>query len=194
VIAVNAPGANRHGSVGQVLPGIEIRLEPVPGIEGGQKLIVRGPNVMAGYLNPDAPSGFDDLPEGWHDTGDVVDLDQEGFVHILGRVQRFAKVGGEMVSLNAVEGFAAAVWPEHHHAAVSLPCPRRGERVVLVSDNPNAELTQLIHWAQAQGAPEIALPKKIVKIAEIPVLGTGKTDYQAIQKVAAEGVEGQEAA
>jgi acyl-[acyl-carrier-protein]-phospholipid O-acyltransferase/long-chain-fatty-acid--[acyl-carrier-protein] ligase len=160
VIAVNSPIANRHGTVGQILPGIEWKLEEVPGISEGQKLIVRGANVMKGYLNPNAPGGIDPLPEGWHDTGDVVNVDEESFVTIKGRVKRFAKVGGEMVSLNAVEGIAAQIWPEHHHAAVSVPCARKGEKVVLISDNPNAELTQLIHWAQEKGAPEIALPKK----------------------------------
>jgi acyl-[acyl-carrier-protein]-phospholipid O-acyltransferase/long-chain-fatty-acid--[acyl-carrier-protein] ligase len=194
VIAVNSPAANRHGTVGQILPGIEYRLEAVPGITDGAKLLVRGPNVMKGYLNPNAAGGVDTLPDGWHDTGDVVALDAEGFVAILGRVKRFAKVGGEMVSLNAVEGIAAQIWPEHHHAAVSIPCSRKGEKVVLISDNPNAELTQLIHWAQEQGAPEIALPKKIIKISELPVLGTGKTDYQTIQKMACDNADGQEAA
>jgi acyl-[acyl-carrier-protein]-phospholipid O-acyltransferase/long-chain-fatty-acid--[acyl-carrier-protein] ligase len=194
VIAVNSPAANRHGAVGQILPGIEYRLEEVPGITEGAKLLVRGPNVMKGYLNPNARSGVDPLPDGWHDTGDVVALDDDGFVVIKGRVKRFAKVGGEMVSLNAVEGIAAQIWPEHHHAAVSVPCARKGEKVVLISDNPNAELTQLIHWAQEKGAPEIALPKKIIKITELPVLGTGKTDYQTIQKMAAESADGQEAA
>jgi acyl-[acyl-carrier-protein]-phospholipid O-acyltransferase/long-chain-fatty-acid--[acyl-carrier-protein] ligase len=194
VIAVNSPIANRHGTVGQILPGIEWKLEEVPGISEGQKLIVRGANVMKGYLNPNAPGGIDPLPEGWHDTGDVVNVDEESFVTIKGRVKRFAKVGGEMVSLNAVEGIAAQIWPEHHHAAVSVPCARKGEKVVLISDNPNAELTQLIHWAQEKGAPEIALPKKIIKITEIPVLGTGKTDYQTIQKMACESADSQEAA
>jgi acyl-[acyl-carrier-protein]-phospholipid O-acyltransferase/long-chain-fatty-acid--[acyl-carrier-protein] ligase len=186
VIAVNQPGANVDGSVGRILPSIEYRLEEIPGIDSGKKLIVRGPNVMAGYLNPNAENGVDPLPDGWHDTGDVVEIDAEGYVRILGRVKRFAKIGGEMVSLNQVESMANAVWPEHHHAAVSVPCARKGERVVLVSDNPNAELTQLIHWAQSQGAPEISLPKKIIRINELPVLGTGKTDYQTIQKMAVE--------
>jgi acyl-[acyl-carrier-protein]-phospholipid O-acyltransferase/long-chain-fatty-acid--[acyl-carrier-protein] ligase len=184
VIAVNQPGQNRPGTVGRVLPGMDVRLEEVPGITEGKKLLVRGVNVMKGYLNANSPLGYDPLPDGWHDTGDVVVIDQEGCVTIKGRVKRFAKVGGEMVSLNAVESYAAAVWPGSNHAAVSVPCPRRGERVVLVTDRANAELGSFIAWAQEQGAPEIAFPKKILHLPAIPVLGTGKTDYVTIQKVA----------
>ena len=124
VIAVNVPGRNKHGTVGQMMPDIEYRLEPVPGIDGGQKLYVRGPNVMRGYLDPTKPFGIDLLPQGWHDTGDVVDVDSEGYVRILGRVKRFAKIGGEMVSLNAVEAYALQVWPHGTHAAVALPAIR----------------------------------------------------------------------
>ncbi len=184
VIAVNQPGANRFGSVGKILPGMEWKLEPVPGIDRGAKLVVRGPNVMRGYLNAD---GGIDAPEGgWHDTGDVVELDADGYVTILGRAKRFAKIGGEMVSLSAVEGFAAAVWPDNNHAAVSVVDPRKGERVVLFSDKSDAKSSDLLAWAQSNGAPEIAVPKKIIPLPAIPVLGTGKTDYVALQRIADE--------
>lgn len=197
VIAVNQPngqagGANVHGTVGRILPGMEVRLDEVPGISEGKKLVVRGPNVMRGYLNADG--GMEELSDGWHDTGDVVDIDAEGFVTIVGRVKRFAKIGGEMVSLNAVEGFASAVWPEHRHAAVSLPDARKGERVVLISDAPDAEAGKILEWAQKNGAPEIAVPKKVLKVAEIPVLGTGKTDYVTVQRLAEEALRLQDAA
>lgn len=186
VIAVNIPGANKHGSVGQFIPGIEWRLEPVPGIDGGQKLFVRGPNVMRGYLDPTKPFGIDLLPQGWHDTGDVVDVDSDGFIRILGRVKRFAKVGGEMVSLNAVESYASTVWPEHTHAAVALPDSRKGERIILFTDNAEATSEALQAWCKANGASELAVPKKIVVIDEIPMLGSGKVDYVAMQRMAAE--------
>ncbi len=184
VIAVNQPGMNKHGSVGRILPALEWRLEAVPGIQEGAKLLVRGPNVMKGYLNPEADGGVDPLPGGWHDTGDIVDIDEDGYVRIIGRAKRFAKIGGEMVSLNAVETIAQKLWPLYNHAAVSLPCARKGERVVLFSDNPNAHPSELLSFAQANGAPEIAVPKKVVPLKEIPVLGTGKTDYVALQKIA----------
>lgn len=186
VIAVNAPGHNKHGTVGKFLQGIEWRLEAVPGIEGGKKLFVRGPNVMRGYLDPTKPFGIDLLPQGWHDTGDVVDVDDEGYITILGRVKRFAKVGGEMVSLNAVEGYAAHVWPNNLHAAVALPDSRKGERIILFTDNAEAAAEQLQAWCKQNGASELAVPKRIVPIDQIPVLGSGKTDYVALQRIAAE--------
>ncbi len=186
VISVNIPGRNKHGTVGPFLPGIEWRLEAVPGIEGGKKLFVRGPNVMRGYLDPTKPFGIDLLPQGWHDTGDVVDVDEDGFIRILGRVKRFAKVGGEMVSLNAVEAYAANVWPENLHAAVALPDSRKGERIILFTDRADATADALQAWCKANGASELAVPKRIVVIDSIPVLGSGKTDYVALQRTAAE--------
>jgi acyl-[acyl-carrier-protein]-phospholipid O-acyltransferase/long-chain-fatty-acid--[acyl-carrier-protein] ligase len=185
---------NRHGTVGRILPGIEWRLEEVPGIEGGAKLLLRGPNVMAGYLDPARPGQIEPPPDGWHDTGDIVDVDEDGFVRILGRVKRFAKIGGETVSLAAVESYAQQVWPDYNHAAVSLPCPRKGERIILFSDCANAEPGPLIEWAHKQGAPEIAVPKKIVRLDEIPMLGTGKTDYVALLRLAEQASDAAEAA
>ena len=194
VIAVNDPETNMAGTVGRLLPGMEYKLEHVPGIEAGEKLIVRGPNVMRGYLDPDKPDGVDLLPSGWHDTGDVVSIDADGFVRILGRVKRFAKVAGEMVSLNAVENYATQVWPHATHAAVALPDARKGERIILFSDAKDAEPSQLVEWLKNNGAPDIAAPKKIVPIDEVPVLGSGKTDYVALQKLAEQKFAAAEAA
>jgi acyl-[acyl-carrier-protein]-phospholipid O-acyltransferase/long-chain-fatty-acid--[acyl-carrier-protein] ligase len=182
VIAVNKPGSNRHGTVGPMVPGMETRLEPVDGISVGRRFLVRGPNVMAGYLND--IGGVDPLVDGWHDTGDVVTFDDDGYVRIQGRVKRFAKIGGEMVSLTAAEDLAAGVWPEARHAVISMPDPKKGERLVLVTDRLDAAVSSLIAHAQSIGAPELAVPRKIVRVPEIPVLGTGKTDYVAIQKMA----------
>ena len=183
VVAVNHPDRNRPGTVGQIMPGMEYRLDKVEGIEGGGRLFLRGPNVMAGYISPNNPEGIEPLEGGWHDTGDIVDIDDEGYITILGRVKRFAKVGGEMVSLLAVEDMAGAVWPEHRHAAVSVPDSKKGERLILVTDHADAESARLSEWARENGAPELAVPKKIIKLDAIPVLGTGKTDYVAIQKL-----------
>lgn len=194
LIAVNVPERNKHGSVGQFVPGIEWRLETVPGIDGGKRLYVRGPNVMRGYLDPTKPFGIDLLPQGWHDTGDVVDVDAEGYVRILGRAKRFAKVGGEMVSLNAVESYAQTVWPHDTHAAIALPDSRKGERIILFTDNQHAKAEDLAAWARANGAPELAVPKRLVNIDVIPVLGSGKTDYVVLQRMAAERFAQAEAA
>ena len=190
VVAVNQPGRNRPGTVGQILPGMAYRLEPVEGIEAGGRLFLKGPNVMAGYVTAGAPLTWEPVEDGWLDTGDIVDVDAEGFITIKGRAKRFAKIGGEMVSLTAVEGIAGAVWPEQRHAVVSIPDTRKGEKLVLVTDHPAPEVAPLAEWARANGAPELAVPKKIVKVPEVPVLGTGKTDYVLIQKM----VEGDKAA
>lgn len=184
VVAVNHPDRNRPGTVGQILPGMEYRLEPVEGITGGGRLFLRGPNVMEGYISGDDPLALDLLKDGWHDTGDITDIDAEGYVTILGRVKRFAKIGGEMVSLTAVEGLAQGAWPEGRHAVVSIPDSRKGEKLVLVTDWNAAQVADIAEWARNSGAPELAVPKKILKVKEVPVLGTGKTDYVTIQKLA----------
>ena len=181
VIAVNKPTDNRRGTVGGLLPGMETRLEPVEGIPGGGRLYVRGPNVMSGYLTE---AGLEPPPGGWHDTGDVVDITDDNWIKILGRVKRFAKVGGEMVSLTAAEDIATAVWPDSRHAVIAMPDPKKGERLILVTDRRDAETGPLLSHAQTIGAPELAVPKKIIRVPEVPVLGTGKTDYVAITRMA----------
>lgn len=187
VIAVNKPTDNRRGTVGGLLPGVETRIEPVEGIPGGGKLLVRGPNVMAGYLRADG--GIDPPDGGWHDTGDVVSISDDDWIKILGRVKRFAKVGGEMVSLTAAEDLAAAVWPDSRHAVVALPDPKKGERIILVTDRRDADVAPLLAHAQSIGAPELAVPRRIIRVPEIPVLGTGKTDYVALQRIVDEEIK-----
>jgi acyl-[acyl-carrier-protein]-phospholipid O-acyltransferase/long-chain-fatty-acid--[acyl-carrier-protein] ligase len=137
---------------------------------------------MMGYLNESG--GIDPPVNGWHDTGDVVDIDQDNFVRILGRVKRFAKIGGEMVSLTAAEDLAAGLWPDARHAVIAMQDARKGERLVLVTDRLDAAVAALVAHAQALGAPELAVPRRIVRVPEIPLLGTGKTDYVAIQRMA----------
>jgi acyl-[acyl-carrier-protein]-phospholipid O-acyltransferase/long-chain-fatty-acid--[acyl-carrier-protein] ligase len=182
VVAVNKPEDNRPGTVGQLLPGLDARLEPVEGIKGGGRLLLRGPNVMAGYLKPE---GGVEAPEGgWYDTGDVVSIDEDGWVRILGRARRFAKIGGEMVSLAVVEELATALWPESRNAVVALSDPKKGERLVLMSDRQDAEPAALLAHFKAVGAPELAAPRRIIRVNELPVLGSGKTDYVAIQRMA----------
>ncbi len=149
---------------------------------------MRGPNIMTGYL--DAQGKLEPPPDGWHDTGDVVEMTDDGWITILGRVKRFAKIGGEMVSLTAAEDLASAVWPESRHAVISLPDAKKGERLILVTDRQDAEVTKLLEQAHITGATDLAIPRRIVRAAEIPVLGSGKTDYVAIQRIVeAEGVQ-----
>ncbi|RDJ27404.1 2-acylglycerophosphoethanolamine acyltransferase [Bosea caraganae] len=183
VIACNTPKATKAGSVGRLLPGIEARLEPVEGITEGGRLSVRGPNVMAGYLNADTPGDVMPPDGGWHDTGDIVVLD-DGFVTIKGRAKRFAKLGGEMVSLAAVESMIAGLWPDFNHVVVSLPDARKGEQLVLVTEKPDAEKRALQETAKEQGFPELWVPRAILVTNTIPVLGSGKIDYGATRELA----------
>jgi len=182
VIAVNLPAINRPGSVGPFLPGIEWRLDPVEGIHEGGRLHVRGPNIMKGYLDPDAPGGVKPPAGGWHDTGDIVTV-EEGIVTIRGRAKRFAKVGGEMVSLAAIEATVQGLWPDCNHVVVALPDPRKGEQIVLITDKPDADRDTLMAHAREQGFPELWVPRAIL-VSSIPVLGSGKTDYAAATEMA----------
>ena len=177
VIAVNTPMHFKAGSVGRLLPGIEARLEDVPGISEGGRLSIRGPNVMAGYYKADAPGLLQPPEGGWHDSGDIVTIDEGGFVTIKGRAKRFAKIGGEMVSLPAVEGYAAALWPSFEHGIVTRPDARKGEQMVLFTTNPAAKFAELSAWGKANGIAEISIPRDIRVVDALPVLGTGKTDY-----------------
>jgi acyl-[acyl-carrier-protein]-phospholipid O-acyltransferase/long-chain-fatty-acid--[acyl-carrier-protein] ligase len=137
---------------------------------------------MAGYL--DDAGQLVPPQDGWHDTGDIVSIDAEGWISIKGRVKRFAKIAGEMVSLMAAENLASGVWPDARHAVIAVPDARKGERLVLVTDRLDAQLAPLIAHARAIGAPELLVPSRIVRAPEVPVLGTGKTDYVAIQRIA----------
>ncbi|MCW1430742.1 acyl-[ACP]--phospholipid O-acyltransferase [Novosphingobium sp. JCM 18896] len=177
VIAVNTPMHYQAGTVGRLLPAIEARLDDVPGITEGGRLYIRGPNVMAGYYLASEPGMLQPPAEGWHDTGDIVTIDQAGFVTIRGRAKRFAKIGGEMVSLPAVEGYAAAVWPGAEHAVVTRPDPKKGEQLVLFTTIKAPDAKALQEWARGNGVTELMVPRDIRSVEALPVLGTGKTDY-----------------
>jgi acyl-[acyl-carrier-protein]-phospholipid O-acyltransferase/long-chain-fatty-acid--[acyl-carrier-protein] ligase len=176
------------GTVGRLLPGVEHRLEPVDGIAGGGRLFVRGPNVMLGYLRAERAGVLDPPAGGWYDTGDIVELDAEGFVTIKGRAKRFAKVAGEMVPLAAVEDFVATLWPSALHAVVTVPDARRGEQLVLVTDHPGASRAALVSAARDAGLPEIFVPRTITEVDAVPLLGTGKIDYVRVHQLVAERV------
>ncbi len=182
VLSVNTPMANLNGSVGQLVPGLQHKLEPVPGIDDGGKLLVKGPNVMQGYYLYDNPGVLVPPPDGWYDTGDIVEVDDKGFCHIKGRAKRFAKIAGEMVSLETVEAIANAASPEHQHAAVAQADPQRGEMIILATTDKALKREQLLTSAQKLGSPELAIAKKLLLIDEIPVLGTGKTDYTSLKQ------------
>lgn len=185
VLAVNTPMAFRSGTVGQLLPGLHARLLPVPGIERGGILHVNGPNVMSGYLRVEHPGVLEppqsEASPGWYNTGDVVEFDADGFVRILGRVKRFAKIAGEMISLESVEKLAAQAAPGAQHAASAVPDATRGESIVLFSTDASLTRERLQAAAREGGWPEIAVPRKLSLVESLPLLGTGKIDYVTLK-------------
>jgi acyl-[acyl-carrier-protein]-phospholipid O-acyltransferase/long-chain-fatty-acid--[acyl-carrier-protein] ligase len=185
VLAVNTPMTYRTGTVGPLLPGIEYRLEAVPGIEAGGLLHVRGPNLMTGYLRYEHPGELErpssSMGEGWYNTGDIVSLDEDGYLKIVGRVKRFAKVAGEMVSLEVVEKMAGLASPNAAHAASTQVDAQRGETVVLFSSDAALTREAMQAVAREQGWPELAVPRKIVRVDALPLLGTGKLDYVTLK-------------
>lgn len=185
VIACNLPPINTYGTVGPVLPGIDLKLEPVEGITEGGRLKVRGPNVMMGYLFAEHPGVVSPPEDGWHDTGDIVTV-TNGMIAIRGRAKRFAKIGGEMVSLAAVEALAADLWPDAQHVVVSRPDPRKGEQLILATDKPDAKIADLSIHARKEGFPELWVPRAVMVVGAIPILGSGKVDLPATIKMVQE--------
>ncbi len=188
VLAVNTPMFNRIGTVGRLLPHIEPKLDPVPGIEDGGRLLVRGPNIMMGYYRFENPGVLEATPGGWHDTGDIVSIDTEGFVRIKGRAKRFAKIAGEMVSLAAVEQMTGPMWPDHPPAVVSVPDERKGERLIMVTTKPDATRNEVQTFMKAQGATELMMPAEIMIVPALPLLGSGKLDYVELNRMVRERV------
>ena len=187
VVAVNVPMACRIGSVGQLLPGVEYEIEPVPGIDKGGALHVKGPNVMKGYLLFDLPGVIqqpDSKGAGWYSTGDIVERDADGFVHIRGRLKRFAKIAGEMISLEVVEKNATAAAPGFAHAASTRADAAKGEALVLFTTAPELSREQLLAAAKTAGSPELSVPRIIRCVESIPLLGSGKTDYVTLKRMA----------
>ncbi len=188
VIAVNTHMKAKSGTVGEILPGMEYRFEPVPGIEDAGLLHVRGPNLMSGYLRDSNP-GVVEPPSsiygpGWYSTGDLAAVDEDGFLVLKGRFRRFAKLAGEMVSLEVVERIAESASPASIHAAISRPDPARGEMIVLLTQDAELRREHLQHAARELGAPELAIPRRVFAIDKIPLLGNGKKDYTSLQKIA----------
>ncbi|HEX3398803.1 MAG TPA: acyl-[ACP]--phospholipid O-acyltransferase [Acetobacteraceae bacterium] len=180
VLALNTAMHCRPGTVGRFLPGIEWRLEPVAGIDTGGRLFVRGPNAMLGYLRDSAPGVLESLADGWYDTGDIVSVDPAGFVTIVGRAKRFAKIGGEMVSMTAAETLVASLWPHDAHAVISVPDARKGESLLLVTARVGAEVRDILAFARERGVPEIMVPRSVLSVPAVPLLATGKVDYPAV--------------
>ncbi len=182
ILSMNTPMHHKAGSVGRLLPAIEYRLETVDGVAQGGRLWVKGPNIMLGYYLADNPGALVPPQDGWYDTGDIVDIDEQGFVTILGRAKRFAKIGGEMVSLTAVEVAINQLWPDSINAVLAVADDTKGEQIICFTENTQASRAELVAHFKAQGLAEIYLPKRVEVKDDIPLLGSGKVDYVTLEK------------
>jgi acyl-[acyl-carrier-protein]-phospholipid O-acyltransferase/long-chain-fatty-acid--[acyl-carrier-protein] ligase len=208
-VSVNTPMLPKHGSAGRLLPGMDWKVEPVDGVSDSAdpsaateekshhhlnghgplrtgRLFVKGPNVMKGYLNADANAVFQSHG-GWYDTGDIVRVDEEGFLHILGRMKRFAKVSGEMVSLTAVEDALAGAFPHHglrcQCAVIARPDEDKGEKLIAVTNEPKLTLEEIRAAIKAKGLTNLCVPRELKVVHDIPKLGTGKTNHRELEKM-----------
>jgi len=194
VLAMNTAMHCRAGTVGRFLPGVEWRTVPVPGVETGGRLFVRGSNVMLGYMRATSPGQIEKLEDGWYDTGDIVDLDAEGYVTIKGRAKRFAKIAGEMVSMTAAEALVCSLWPDDQHAVINLPDSRKGERLLLVTTRQAANVSAILAHGRERGIPEIMVPRDLMVVETMPLLATGKLDYPSIETLVAAAPKGERTA
>ena len=183
IVSANTALQFRVGTVGRMMPGMTYRLDPVPGIHQGGRLFVKGANVMLGYLKSDKPGVPQPPEDGWYDTGDIIHIDEYGFMSIKGRAKRFAKVGGEMISLTALEEDIEHLWPGILHAVLSQQDERKGEQLVLVTEKQEAAREELAAYLRGRGYVEVSIPKKILSVPKLPLLGSGKTDYPAVAEL-----------
>ncbi len=189
IICMNSALEHKYGTVGRVLPGIEYKVMPVGGIESKEgrvgRLFVKGRNVMAGYLkNEDANRKYLVEDGGWYDTGDIVEVDESGFVRIVGRLKRFSKISGEMISLTAVEEALAGIFGENRDIAVmAMMDERKGEKLVLVTNGRNADLKRAREVLREKGYSDLTFPREIIYMKELPKLGTGKPDYVKLREL-----------
>jgi acyl-[acyl-carrier-protein]-phospholipid O-acyltransferase/long-chain-fatty-acid--[acyl-carrier-protein] ligase len=182
-LSTNTPMHNKPGTVGRLMPGIKTKFEEIPGITDGKKLIVSGPNIMKGYLLSNNPGKIIPPQDGWYDTGDIVAIDDKGYISIKGRAKRFAKIAGEMVSLTATEVNIAKLDPKSAHAIVAIPDAKKGEQLVLMTTNQNLKRADISTYFKENQITELSVPKEIIVVEKLPLLGTGKVDYTEVKKL-----------
>ena len=203
VVAVNCPDfraagyfqpASRRGTVGQPLPGVSVQIvDPdsfaslPPGTPG--MLLVRGPNVMKGYLGREDLTA-NALRDGWYITGDIAMLDEDGFLTITDRLSRFSKIGGEMVPHGRVEEALqqAAGSDIQVFAVTGIPDEKKGERLAVLHTLDDARIPEIVAKLAADGLPNLFIPSRsnFVKVDALPLLGTGKMDLRGLKRIAME--------
>ena len=182
VIAVNTPMFYKEGSVGRLLPRIDYRLQEIDGITDGKRLEIKGDNVMLGYMLNQKPNVLQKASQ-WYDTGDIVTIDENGFISIKGRAKRFAKIGGEMISLTAVEQILDTLYPETKQGIVAIDDEKKGEKLIFVTSAKNADTADIRKYFQEQGLSELWMPREVVYMPNPPLLGSGKFDYQTAAEI-----------
>ena len=210
VIAVNCPDfraagyyqpASRRGTVGQPLPGVSVQIvdpdsyAPLPAGTAGM-LLVKGPNVMHGYLEREALTA-QVMRDGWYITGDIAMLDDDGFLTITDRLSRFSKIGGEMVPHGKVEEalHQAAGADTQVFAVTGLPDEKKGESLTVLHTLEESQIPHILDKLSASGLPNLFIPGKhqFVKVDALPVLGTGKLDLRGVKRMAMERFSSREA-
>lgn len=193
-LSMNTKMHYRKGSVGRLLPGIQHKIEKVEGIEKGGKLLVKGPNVMLGYLKYETPGNISaptsvikgKKTKGWYDTGDIVEIDNDGFINIIGRTSRFIKRGGEMVSMQVVENLIYELSPNNIHAVVRVFDEKEGEKMILCTDDANLKISSIRVLIKEKQYSNFHIPDQLKFLKDFPIIGPGKINYIELEKIIAQ--------
>jgi acyl-[acyl-carrier-protein]-phospholipid O-acyltransferase/long-chain-fatty-acid--[acyl-carrier-protein] ligase len=198
VLCINTKMDPNTLTAGRLVPAVQWRIEPVEGVAEGGQLFVKTPAMMKGYLNPDANAKFQALG-GWYDTGDIAKVDDDGYVTVLGRLKRFAKVSGEMISLTAVEDALAGAFAAQYGlrctvAVVAVPDAEKGEKLIAIANEPRLKIADVRAAVRAKGLSNLCAPRELRFVPAIPKLGSGKTDHRELARMLRDGETTAEAA
>lgn len=190
VISTCIPGQHKVGSIGRPIPNTQVRILDVytdevlpPNREG--KIMVKGDLVMEGYLH-DLEQTSLRIRNGWYDTGDIGLIDDDGYLYHRGRIKRFVKIGGEMVSLVKVEEHLTELLPEDVICCVvDIPNPTKGADVVAAVANGDFDMNKVLRKLK-KDLPSIAIPKKFYVIEDIPMMASGKVNFREVERIVRE--------